>query len=91
MYIYIWVGGERYVEFSACIIFARSLPWIVKFNESERRPSAIFQVNESNFTELVEKILNVLRTDVGWQVSHVYSTLVSTAVRHNIDFLAVPR
>lgn len=73
------------------LIFARSLPWIVKFNESEGRPSTIFQVNESNFTKLVEKILDVLCTDVGWQISHIYSTLISTAVRHNVYFLAVLR
>lgn len=94
IYIYIWDTYLRvcvYVEFLACIIFSGSLPWIVKFNESEGRPSAIFQVNESNFTKLVEKILDVFCTDVGWQISHIYSTLVSTAVRHNIYFLAVLR
>lgn len=58
-------------------------PWIVEFNESERRAPTVFQVDESNFTELVEEILNVLRTNVRRQIADVYSALVSAAVRHD--------
>jgi len=64
------------------ISHADNSPWIVEFNESERRASTIFQVNESNFTEFVEKILDVLRTNIRWQIAHVYSTLIPAAVRH---------
>lgn len=62
---------------------SESSPWIVEFNESERRAPAVFQVDESNFTELVEEILDVLRTDVRRQITHVYSAFVSAAVRHD--------
>ena len=66
------------------ISYADNSPWIVEFNESERRAPTIFQVNESNFTEFVEEILNVLRTNVRWQIAHVYSTLIPATVRHYI-------
>lgn len=64
-----------------CII---SITSIFKFYKSKWRPAAVFQVNEGNFAELVEQILNVLGAYIRGKVSDVDSALVAT-VRH--DFL----
>lgn len=57
-------------------VFAYS-PRIFKLNKGKWRPTPILQVYERDFSELVEQILDVLSTDIRWQVSYVDAALVA--------------
>lgn len=79
-------GETEYIHINVYFVSTRSLPRIIKFDEGEWRPPTIFQVNECYFTEFVEEILDIFRSYIRWQITHINPTFVSAAVRH-IQFI----
>lgn len=62
-----------------------NLPWVFKFHECERWAFPVFQINEGNFAEFVEQVLDVLCSYVRGQIPDVYPALIpaaTTAARH---------
>jgi len=60
-----------------CINCVLGVPGIFKLNKSKWWSSSVLQVNEDNFSILVEKIFNVFAPNIWGQVSHIDAALTS--------------
>ena len=70
-----------------CVI---SIPGVIEFDKSERRPPSILQVDELNLSILVKQVFNVFVADVWRQVADVDPRLAAGHVRgSNLEFTRV--
>ena len=59
------------------------VPGIFKFNEGEWRSLPVLEIDEGDFSVLVEQVLDVFRPDVGRQVADVDASFVIARTRHD--------